>query len=254
MSDSLCPIVAPVILSGGAGTRLWPLSRRARPKQMLDLTGGGSMLALTAAGSRTRRCSRRRWWSRRREQAEAIEAALPGLGALILEPAARNTAPAIALAALAAPARRSAAGAAERPSDRAMPRAFARRCGGRRRSRREGWIVTFGMKAERAETGYGYVAARSRARRRGVRGRALRREARCGHRRGLCRPTDGTTGTAASSCCAASAMLDALARHAPDILRAAEAAMAGATRDGVARPSRRGGLPPPRRPSRSTMR
>ena len=41
--------VIPVILSGGAGTRLWPLSRRARPKQMLDLAGQGPMLAQTAA-------------------------------------------------------------------------------------------------------------------------------------------------------------------------------------------------------------
>ena len=41
--------ITPVILSGGAGTRLWPLSRAALPKQMLDLTGGGTMLALTAA-------------------------------------------------------------------------------------------------------------------------------------------------------------------------------------------------------------
>jgi mannose-1-phosphate guanylyltransferase len=40
--------IIPVILCGGAGTRLWPLSRKARPKQMLDLGGGGSMLKLTA--------------------------------------------------------------------------------------------------------------------------------------------------------------------------------------------------------------
>ena len=47
-ADPAKPIV-PVILSGGSGTQLWPLSRRTRPKQMLDLAGGGTMLALTVA-------------------------------------------------------------------------------------------------------------------------------------------------------------------------------------------------------------
>jgi len=148
--------ITPVILSGGAGTRLWPLSRRARPKQMLDLTGGGSMLALTAARVADAALFAAPVVVAGAGQAEAIEAALPGVGTLILEPAPRNTAPAIALAALAA-ARdevllvlpsdhlvRDGAGFAAAVR-RALP--FAR----------EGWIVTFGMKAERPETGYGYI-------------------------------------------------------------------------------------------------
>jgi len=148
--------VIPVILCGGAGTRLWPLSRAASPKQMLDLTGGGSMLALTAERVADRALFAAPVVVAGADQAAAIEAQVPGLGALILEPAPRNTAPAIALAALAADADDVLL---VLPSDhliadvegvgdavrRALPLA------------RDGWIVTFGMKAERAETGYGYI-------------------------------------------------------------------------------------------------
>ena len=48
MAEPASQLIIPVILSGGAGTRLWPLSRAARPKQMLALTGAESMLSLTA--------------------------------------------------------------------------------------------------------------------------------------------------------------------------------------------------------------
>lgn len=156
MDEAASPRVTPVILSGGAGTRLWPLSRSARPKQMLALTGPETMLAATA-----RRVSDPSLYAAPvvvapAAQAQQVAAQVEGIGQLILEPAARNTAPAIALAALnAAPhdvllvlpsdhliADTAAFDAAVR---RALP--FAS----------DGWIVTFGMKAERAETGYGYV-------------------------------------------------------------------------------------------------
>ena len=148
--------VMPVILSGGAGTRLWPLSRRGRPKQMLDLTGGGTMLALTAARVADAGLFAPPVIVAGAGQAEAIEAELRGIGALILEPVARNTAPAIALAALAC--------APESlllvlPSDHLVRDAEGFRDGVRRGLpfARDGWIVTFGMKPERAETGYGYI-------------------------------------------------------------------------------------------------
>ena len=222
--------VTPVILSGGAGTRLWPLSRRARPKQMLDLTGGGSMLALTAARVADAALFEAPIVVAGADQAEAIEAALPGLGALILEPAPRNTAPAIALAALAAaPADvllvlpsdhlvRDGAGFAAAVR-RALP--FAR----------DGWIVTFGMKAERPETGYGYIE----------RGEALAE--------GVFRAARFVEKPAAATAAAwaaggahdwnggiflmqAATYLDALAVHAPELAEAAAAAMAGAGRKG----------------------
>ncbi|HYN46155.1 MAG TPA: sugar phosphate nucleotidyltransferase, partial [Allosphingosinicella sp.] len=156
MSMSANRPIIPVILSGGAGTRLWPLSRRARPKQMLDLTGGGSMLALTAKRVADAALFAAPIVVAGADQAEAIEAEMPDIGALILEPAPRNTAPAIALAALACD--RSDV-LLVLPSDHliADDEGFAE---GVRRGlpfAQDGWIVTFGMKAEKPETGYGYI-------------------------------------------------------------------------------------------------
>src|SRR6476661_3651693 len=91
--------VIPVILSGGAGTLLWPLSRRARPKQMLDLAGQGPMLAQTAERVADESLFAPPLVVAGKDQAAAVASVLPKAD-LILEPSARNTAPAIALAAL----------------------------------------------------------------------------------------------------------------------------------------------------------
>jgi len=223
--------VTPVILSGGAGTRLWPLSRARRPKQMLDLTGGGSMLALTAKRVAEDDLFAPPIVVAGADQADAISAALPGLGALILEPAARNTAPAIALAAHAVPPDalllvlpsdhliRDAAGFADAVR-RALPLA------------RDGWIVTFGMKAERPETGYGYIERGEKL------GEGLFAAAR------FVEKPDAATAKAWVAggrhdwnggifLMRAGTYLDALALHAPDMAKAAAAAMAGADRAGV---------------------
>jgi len=156
MSDAPARPIVPVILSGGSGTRLWPLSRRARPKQMLDLLGGGSMLGVTAARVTDDALFAPPMVVAAAAQAEAIEAALPHAGSLILEPEARNTAPAIALAALAADADDVLL---VLPSDHMVGDPAAFRDAARRALpfALEGWIVTFGMKAERGETGYGYI-------------------------------------------------------------------------------------------------
>ena len=100
-------LITPVILSGGAGTRLWPLSTAETPKQMLRLAGERTMLQATAA----RVADRARFAApvvvANAAHANAIETQLDAIGcrpdALVLEPMGRNTAPAIALAALAAP-------------------------------------------------------------------------------------------------------------------------------------------------------
>lgn len=231
MSDPAGLFVTPVILSGGAGTWLWPLSRRARPKQMLDLTGDGSVLTLTAARVAEPALFAPPMVVAGIEQAEAIERALPGLGALILEPAARNTAPAIALAALAA-------GADDLllvlPSDHLIADAQGFRAAVKKGAAfaAEDWIVTFGMKAERAETGYGYIA----------RGGALG-EGVFEAERFVEKPDTATAETFVAGgrhdwnggifLFRAGAMLETMTRHAPEILRAAEAAMAGASRDGL---------------------
>lgn len=154
MSSSEMGRVTPVILCGGAGTRLWPLSRKDRPKQLLALTGAETMLRLTA-----RRVGDAGLYAPPlivggADQAAGIEAEVDGT--VILEPAARNTAPAIALAALnvapetvllVLPSDQTIADGAgfDAAVRRALP--FAR----------EGWIVTFGMTPDRPETGYGYI-------------------------------------------------------------------------------------------------
>jgi mannose-1-phosphate guanylyltransferase len=224
------PII-PVILSGGSGTRLWPLSRAKRPKQMLDLTGAGSMLGMTAERVADAASFAAPWVVAGTSQAEAIEQALPALGALILEPAARNTAPAIALAALAAelddlllilPSDQLIADAAGFRDAAARAAPFAR----------EGWIVTFGMKPERAETGYGYIergpelgdgihqAARFVEKPDPATARRYFEGGRHDWNGGIFLMRAGT-------------YLEALEAHAPEIARAARAAMDGARREGA---------------------
>jgi mannose-1-phosphate guanylyltransferase/mannose-1-phosphate guanylyltransferase/mannose-6-phosphate isomerase len=160
MTETSSEKIAPIILSGGSGTRLWPLSRAALPKQMLDLTGGGTMLALTAARVENAALFGPAIVVAGADQADAIEAALAGIGALVLEPCARNTAPAIALGVLAASMK---SGPDQLvlvlPSDHLIQdvEAFNQALRQGLPFARDGWIVTFGMKAERPDTGYGYI-------------------------------------------------------------------------------------------------
>jgi mannose-1-phosphate guanylyltransferase/mannose-1-phosphate guanylyltransferase/mannose-6-phosphate isomerase len=151
--------ITPVILSGGSGTRLWPLSRTGRPKQLLALTHEETMLQLTA-----RRAVGDRFADpivvASAAHADEIDAQLADVGIararLILEPAARNTAPAIALAAaeaepeailLVMPSDHVIAdvGAFHAAIERAAPLVEA------------GWLVTFGIAPTAPETGYGYI-------------------------------------------------------------------------------------------------
>jgi len=153
------PII-PVILSGGSGTRLWPMSTPDRPKQMLSLTADSTMLQLTAR----RACGERfaapivvanaRHADMVETQLEAVEAAAQ---ALILEPMGRNTAPAIALAALAA------GGGVDpllvMPSDHVITdvAAFHAAIHAAMPLVAEGWLVTFGIDPQAPETGYGWI-------------------------------------------------------------------------------------------------
>jgi mannose-1-phosphate guanylyltransferase len=223
--------IIPVILSGGSGTRLWPLSRAARPKQMLDLTGSGSMLAMTAGRVADPHRFAAPWVVAGTGQAEAIEQALPALGKLILEPAARNTAPAIALAALAAEPDDLLL---ILPSDQLIADAAGFRAAVARAApyAREGWIVTFGMAPDRAETGYGYVERGAE-----LGGGVHRAE------RFVEKPDAATAARYLAGgrhdwnggifLMRAGTYLDALEAHAPDIARAARAAMEAAPRDGL---------------------
>jgi mannose-1-phosphate guanylyltransferase/mannose-1-phosphate guanylyltransferase/mannose-6-phosphate isomerase len=220
MSGPPAAPVIPVILSGGSGTRLWPLSRRGRPKQLLDLTGAGTMLALTGARVADPKLFAAPIVVAGAGQADAVAAEIPA-ARLIVEPAARNTAPAIALAALAVA---DADVLLVLPSDHRIGDGSAFREAVRRGLpfAREGWIVTFGMKAERAETGYGYIE----------RGPALGEGVFAGAR--FVEKPDAATAQAYVAggrhdwnagifLMRADAYLDALARHAPEIAAAVRA-------------------------------
>lgn len=161
MSDHIAKI-SPVILSGGSGTRLWPLSRTGRPKQLLALTHAETMLQLTA-----RRANDPQRFTAPVVVANAahvaqIEEQLGKLGieptSLILEPVARNTAPAIALAALSAEPETLLL---VMPSDHVIADvdAFRSAIEAAVPLAGEGWLVTFGITPQSPDTGYGYIRA-----------------------------------------------------------------------------------------------
>ncbi len=160
-------MLIPVILSGGAGTRLWPLSRELYPKQLLALTGERTMIQQTAmrleglgAGAPVVVCNE----AHRFLVAEQLRQLGIEPQATVLEPMGRNTAPAIALAALAAlkAAGPSAAGdplLLVLPADhviRDVP-AFHKAVHAAVEAAQEGQLVTFGIVPASAETGYGYI-------------------------------------------------------------------------------------------------
>ena len=164
-------MLCPVILSGGAGTRLWPLSRELYPKQLLALTGERTMLQQTAlrleglsAGAPVVVCNE----AHRFLVAEQLRQIQIEPRALVLEPFGRNTAPAIALAAYAALKSAAASMAGDSGADpvllvlpadhviRDVP-AFQKAVRVALPAAEQGKLVTFGIVPSSPETGYGYI-------------------------------------------------------------------------------------------------
>ncbi|MBE7421018.1 MAG: mannose-1-phosphate guanylyltransferase/mannose-6-phosphate isomerase [Zoogloeaceae bacterium] len=232
-------MIQPVILSGGSGTRLWPLSREQHPKQLLPLTGELSLLQDTArrldgfaAGKVAAPlvvCNE----EYRFITAEQLRLSGRPAAMLILEPAGRNTAPALALAALAV--------RAEDPVLLVMPAdhvvtdraAFQRAMAEGAAQAAQGAVVAFGIVPDRAETGYGYLRAGAAA----GEGGARRLEA------FVEKPDRATAEQYVASgryswnsgifMLRASVWLRALGGYRPDILAACEQAFAGCRRDDV---------------------
>ena len=154
--------IVPVILSGGAGTRLWPMSRPERPKQLLPLTAQETMLQLTAARTRgfTAALLGRTILVANAAHADVIDDQMQQSGVrdytLILEPVGRNTAPAIALAALEA---QPDDVLLVMPSDHVIADlpAFHEAIEHALPLVEKGWLVPFGITPNGPETGYGYI-------------------------------------------------------------------------------------------------
>ena len=150
-----------VILAGGAGERFWPASRSRRPKPFLRVVGGRTLLEATCLRARRVAGRSRVWVVCGREHAAAIRRAtgLPA-GRVLVEPARRNTAAAIAFAALRIAQDDPEAVLAVLPADHHIPDAAAFAADVRRAARaasRAGVLVTLGVRPTRPETGYGYI-------------------------------------------------------------------------------------------------
>ncbi len=229
------PPIVPVILSGGSGTRLWPMSRPERPKQLLALTADETMLQLTA-----RRASGEgfapqiivanlRHADMIEEQMAAVGAAV---GALILEPVGRNSGPAIALAALAAGD--PAAPLLVMSSDHAIADVAAFHAAARAALPmvEQGWLVTFGITPDAPDTSYGYLAVGEAI------SEGVHRVARFIEKPPLADAeamlaAGGHAWNSGIFLFRADTFLDALAIHQPAMLAAAREAMAKAEHDGA---------------------
>ena len=157
-------MLIPVVLAGGAGTRLWPLSRAALPKQFIAFPhrehtlfqetllrlGGGAGAPIVVCNERHRFLA-----------AEQLRQAGIGQARILLEPAPRNTAPAVALAALEAAETDPDAILLVLPSDHAIgrPERLLAAVGEAERFAKDGYLMTFGIVPLAPATGYGYMAS-----------------------------------------------------------------------------------------------
>lgn len=154
----------PVILAGGSGSRLWPLSRQAFPKQFLALDGQGegSMFHCTLARLDGLEHALPLVVSNEQHRfvvAEQLRLAKRAAAKIILEPLARNTAPAIALAALAATQNGADPVLLVLAADHFIPdrNAFQAAVKVAQAQAEQGRLVTFGITPAHAETGFGYI-------------------------------------------------------------------------------------------------
>ncbi len=224
----------PVLLSGGSGTRLWPLSREAYPKQFLPLAGEHTMLQdtwrrvapLAGAAPIVVANEEHRFLAGEQLRLVGVEHA-----DILLEPVGRNTAPAIAAAALQASADGEDPLLLVLPSDHVVrdPEAFRAAVTEAIPDAEAGALVTFGIVPSAPETGFGYIQA---AEGQGVR-QVLRfvEKPDAATARGYLE-SGGYYWNSGMFLFRASRYLAELERFRPDILSAVRAAFAGAPRDG----------------------
>ncbi len=150
-----------VIMAGGSGERFWPLSRKATPKQMLKIVGRTTMIEQTAARLKPLIGNHRTWVVTTAAQAPALKRLLPGIPAshILKEPAGRNTAPCIALAAYAIAREDPEAVMAVLPADHVISpkQEFQKTIRSAAAAARTGSLVTIGITPTFPATGYGYI-------------------------------------------------------------------------------------------------
>lgn len=230
----------PVILSGGTGTRLWPLSRESYPKQLLELTDGGTMLQQTALRLEGITgpfhllapcvvCNA----DYRFITAEQLHIAGKPGASILLEPFGRNTAPALTLAALHARSGNQDPVLLVMPADHVVAdlAAFHAAVDRGAAAAAEGAIVTFGIIPDRPETGYGYLHTGEQTSDGSYQLKAF-----------VEKPDEATAQAYLESgqylwnsglfIMRASVWLEAMARLNAEMLQACEAAMSGASHDG----------------------
>lgn len=161
-------IIHPVLICGGSGTRLWPLSRKSHPKQFVNLLGGETLFQASArrlmgtgfAAPSVVTSSDFRFMVV--EQLAAVEIAPHQI---IIEPCARNTAAAICAAAVALDTKNGDSLMLVAPSDHVIPDAegFRETVEAAAPTALSGQIVTLGIRPDRAETGYGWLELMTRA-------------------------------------------------------------------------------------------
>ena len=225
-------MLIPVILSGGSGTRLWPVSREASPKPFMKLGGRASLLqrtlerALPLAGAgRAAIVTNREYFFKTREEIAGVQAARGCRVTQLLEPIGRNTAPAIAIAALWAQAQDADATLLVLPADHLIPDDAAFQAAARQAAElaADGRIVLFGIRPTVPETGFGYIETGAE-----LPGGAL------AVRRFVEKPdaaramqflaAGNFVWNSGMFCFGAATILDALQAHAPQVLAAARAA------------------------------
>ncbi len=152
-----------VILAGGSGTRFWPLSREKMPKQLLSIFGDQSMLALTLDRACTLVAEESVWIVTTLSQAGEIRRELQTIGRpevnVLVEPAGRNTAAAIGLAAISIVEKDAQGIMAVFPADHYIeyPQRFVAFIKEGQAVASQEWLVTLGIKPTSPETGYGYI-------------------------------------------------------------------------------------------------